>query len=92
MFSSNSGLTVTAGKTFYITDIYVGSNTGTVFQVTINSGATPIFNGFCKGDTGPIGLMGIETQPSAASGSVVQLVLGTAAATTAAYMINGYEQ
>lgn len=84
--------TVTAGKTFFITDIYVGSNTATQFSVTINSGATAVFNGFCKGDTGPINLMGIETQPSATSGSVVQLVLGTAAATTAAYMINGYEQ
>ncbi|GAC1610325.1 MAG: hypothetical protein NVS3B26_16470 [Mycobacteriales bacterium] len=84
--------TVTTGKTFFITDIYVGSNTATVFSVTINSGATAIYNGYCKGDTGPVVLMGIETQPSAASGSVVQLVLGTAATTTSAWMICGYEQ
>ncbi len=84
--------TVTPGKTFYITDIYVGSNTGTVFPVTIQAGATPIFQGFCKGDTGPISLMGIETQPTAPSGSVVQLVLGTAVATTCAFLISGYEQ
>jgi hypothetical protein len=84
--------TVTAGKTFYITDIYIGSNTGTVFSVAINAASVPIFNGYCKGDTGPIVLPGMETQPSAPAASVVQLVLGTAAATTATYMINGYEQ
>lgn len=84
--------TVTTGKSFFITDIYVGSNSATVFQVTINAGATPIFQGFCKGDTGPISLMGIETQPSAGSGVVVQLVFGVAVATTAAFMISGYEQ
>lgn len=84
--------TVTTGKTFYITDIYVGSNSATQFAVTINAAGSAIFNGFCKGDTGPIGLMGIETQPSASSGQLVQLVLGTAASTTAAYMICGYEQ
>jgi len=84
--------TVTVGKTFYITDIYVGGNTATVFPVTINAGPTAIFQGFCKGDTGPVVLMAIETQPTAGTGVVVQLVLGTAAATTAAYMINGYEQ
>ncbi len=84
--------TVTPGKTFYITDIYVGSNTATVFPVTVNAGATAVFQGFCKGDTGPISLMGIETQPSASSGTVVQLLLGAAAATTCAFMVNGYEQ
>ena len=84
--------TVTAGKTFYITDIYVGSNSATVFSVTVNANATPIFNAFCKGDTGPISLAGIETQPSATSGAVVAVVFGAAAATTAAYMFSGYEQ
>ena len=84
--------TVTPGKTFYITDVYVGSNTATVFPVTIQAGATPIFQGFCKGDTGPISIPGIETQPSASSGTSVQLVLGTATATTCAFMVNGYEQ
>jgi len=84
--------TVTVGKTFYITDIYVGSNTATVFQVTVSAGPTAIFQGFCKGDTGPISLMGIETQPSASTGTVVTVAFGLAAATTAAFMINGYEQ
>jgi len=84
--------TVTAGKTFYITDIYVGSNTATVFQVTVSAGPTAIFQGFCKGDTGPISLMGIETQPSASTGTVVTVAFTLAASTTAAFMISGYEQ
>ncbi|GAC1375201.1 MAG: hypothetical protein NVSMB4_03200 [Acidimicrobiales bacterium] len=85
--------TVTAGKTFFITDIMVTSNTGSVFTVTINAGSTAIYNSFCKGDTGPISNVGIETQPSAGSGTVVNLVLGLAAtATTCAYVVNGYEQ
>jgi len=85
--------TVTAGKTFYITDIAVYSNTGVVFPVTLNAGATAVYNAFCKGDTGPIQIAGMETQPSATGGTVVQLVLGLAAtATIAAYNIYGYEQ
>lgn len=85
-------ITVAAGKIFFITDIYVGSNTATVFPVTINAAGVAIFNGFSKGDTGPIVLPGIETQPQASAGQVVNLVLGAAAATTAAYMITGIEQ
>lgn len=84
--------TVPAGKTFYITDIYIGSNTATVFSVQIQSAGTPIFYGFCKGDTGPVDIPGIETQPQAPAGTLVQLVMGTAAATTSAYFISGFVQ
>jgi hypothetical protein len=84
--------TVTAGKIFFITDIYVGANTGVVFSVQITAAGVPIYNGFSKGDTGAISLMGIETQPQASSGQLVNLILGLAAGTTAAYMINGIEQ
>jgi hypothetical protein len=82
--------TVPAGKTFYVTDIYVGANTATQFSVQIQANGTAIFNGFCKGDTGPIDMPGIETQPQAAAGTAVTLVLGTAAATTAAYFVSGF--
>lgn len=84
--------TVTVGKTFYITDIAVYSNTAAVFAVTINAGPTAILNAFCKGDTGPIQIAGMETQPSASSGTVVQLVFGSAAGTTVAFNVFGYEQ
>ena len=84
--------TVTLGKTFIITDIYVSGSTANQFSVTIMAGATPIFQGFAKGDTGPISLTGIETGPSAPSGTAVSLILGAAASTTGAFMISGYEQ
>jgi len=84
--------TVSTGKSFIITDIYISGNTATQFSVTINAAGTPIFQGFAKGDTGPIGLTGIETGPSAPSGTAVSLVLGAAATTTAAFMVSGYEQ
>lgn len=85
--------TVTAGKIFFITDIYIGSNTAQVFSVQLTAAGVPIFNGFCKGDTGAILLPGLETQPQASSGQLVNLVLGTVgSATTLAYTINGIEQ
>lgn len=84
--------TVATGKTLYITDIYVGSNTATPFLVQIQAAGTMIFYGYCKGDTGPISMPGIETQPSAASATSVQVIFGTAAATSAAFLISGVEQ
>lgn len=84
--------TVAAGKTLYLTDIYVSGNTSTQFQVSITANGVSIFSGYCKGDTGSIQMAGMETQPSAPAGSVVQLVLGTAAATTASYQLMGFEQ
>lgn len=84
--------TVAAGKTFYLTDVYISGNTSTQFQVTITANGVSIFSGYCKGDTGAIQMAGMETQPSCPAGAAVVLVLGTAAATTASYMITGFEQ
>ncbi|GAC1373742.1 MAG: hypothetical protein NVSMB4_00650 [Acidimicrobiales bacterium] len=84
--------TVTPGKTFYITDITIYANTGVVFTVAINAAGVAVFSAFCKGDTGPVQVAGIESQPSASSTQAVTLVLGAAASTTAAYNICGFEQ
>lgn len=90
--------TVAAGKTFYVTDIYVSANSATQFQVEIqadsagNSVYSDIFAGYAKGDTGPIELPGIETQPQAGGLAHVRLVLAQASATTAAYFVAGFEQ
>lgn len=85
--------TVPAGQTFYLTDLYVGANTASPFLVQVTAGGTPIFTGYCKGDTGPIDMPGMETQPSAPAGSAVALSLGqVAAATTAAYFVGGFCQ
>ena len=81
-----------AAKTAYVTDIYVGSNTAVPFLVTLLSGATPIWYGYCKGDTGPIQFVGVETQPQVAAGQALTVQLGTAAATTAAVYVAGFVQ
>lgn len=85
--------TVTAGKIFFITDISITSNSASVFLVQITAGGVPILNAYVKGDTGPLELAGIETQPQATAGQVVNLVISSVgAATTIAYMISGVEQ
>jgi hypothetical protein len=85
--------TVPAGQTFYLTDLYVGSNSSSPFLVQVQAAGTPIFYGYCKGDTGPLDLPGLETQPQAAAGQQVSIVLGqVAAATTAAYYLGGFSQ
>lgn len=84
--------TVPAGKIFFITDIYISANTAVQFAVTINAGGVPIFQGFCKGDTGAIQMAGMETQPQASAGQQVNLVLGLAAGTIGSYYIGGVDQ
>lgn len=85
--------TVTPGKIFFITDISITSNSAQVFLAQITAGGVPIYSGFCKGDTGPVSLPGIETQPQASAGQSVNLVLGVVGATTTlAYTISGVEQ
>ena len=89
---------VASGKTFYITDLYVSGNSSSQFQVQIQADAagngvfTDIFDGYAKGDTGPIQLIGIETQPSASAGSQVRFIFAQTATTIASYFISGFEQ
>lgn len=87
--------TVPAGKTFYVTDIYVSSNSSIAFLAQIQAAGTAIFFGYCKGDTGPIELPGIETQPQAAAGQAVTLVLGAVtggSSPVGSYYISGFVQ
>lgn len=84
--------TVATGKTLFITDIYISGNTATQFSANVQANAANIVCCFVKGDTGPVQLTGIESQPSAGSGTAVQIVFGTAAATTACWLISGFEQ
>lgn len=84
--------TVAAGKTFYVTDIYIGANTATQFLVQIQAAAVGVFFAYCKGDTGPVQMPGIETQPTGSAGQAITLVFAAAAATTASWFIAGVEQ
>lgn len=87
-------LTVAAGKTFYITDIFLTGNnaTPTQFLVQIKQGTTVIWEGYLKTDTQPVIGPGIETQPQAPAGSAVTLVFPTSSGTTCAYFIGGFSQ
>jgi hypothetical protein len=84
--------TVTAGKTFYVTDIQITANTATQFEAKLQAAGTTQWNSNVKGDTAPIDLPGIETQPQFAGGQAVTLVFPATSATNAWYYIAGYEQ
>lgn len=70
--------TVTAGKTFYITDLLImtdsASGAATTLDVRLQAAATDIFRGGCH-NLAPIDMSGIETQPFAAAGQAVTLLL-----------------
>jgi hypothetical protein len=86
--------TVTALKTLYLTDISITADTAQIFRVRIQAGGVDIFRGLCKGDTGPIQFPGIETQPQAAAGSVVNILFVAVAGfliTNAEFFIAGFE-
>ncbi|HLG72146.1 MAG TPA: hypothetical protein VFE42_20700 [Chloroflexota bacterium] len=84
--------TVTAGKTFIITDIFVGCDSTTAVDIQITAGGSPIFRGHLS-TTASIQMAGMETQPNATAGQQVNLVLPqTAAVQQFTFFISGVEQ
>ena len=84
--------TVTAGKTYVITDIYISSNTSTQFEARVQANGVDIFRGWCKGDTAPIALAGLESQPNAsASQAVTLLIPPIAGAPFVSFFFGGFE-
>ena len=85
--------TVTSGKIYIITDIYISANSSNQFEARIQANGTDIFRGWCKGDTSPINLGGIESQPNASSGqSVALLIPAVTGAPLISFFIGGMEQ
>jgi len=85
--------TVTAGKTYVLTDIYISSNTSTQFEARIQANGVDVFRGWCKGDTSPISLAGIESQPNGSSGQVITLLLPAVAGSPfISFFLGGLEQ
>lgn len=85
--------TVTAGKTFIITDIYLSHDTSAQLDCRLQAAGVDIFRAVVKGDTAPLQMAGMETQPVATSGQSVTLLLPqVAGATNAYYFISGIEQ
>lgn len=85
--------TVTTGKIYIITDIYISANTSNQFEARIQANGTDIFRGWCKGDTSPINLAGLESQPNASAGQSVNLLVpAIAGAPFVSFYIGGMEQ
>ena len=94
--SINSGATVnvyttTAGKTLYITDLYISADSAAPILVQVKAGATVIFEGYVS-TTAPMDMTGIETQPNCGSGVALTIVFPTAAGKNGSYFIGGFEQ
>lgn len=88
--------TVTTGKTFYISDIFIASDaasgSSTTVDVRIQAAGTDIFRGGVHNLT-PIDLTGIETQPFASSTQIVTILFPVvAAAPKIWYNVYGWEQ
>jgi hypothetical protein len=91
--SGTASYAVPAGKKFYPTDINITSNSAAAFEFQIQAGARIIYRGWCKGDTGPIAISGLETQNPALAGEAISLIFGApagAVATVADYFVTGY--
>lgn len=85
--------TVTAGKTYVITDIYISANNATPFEIRIQANGVDIFRGWLKGDTAPISLAGLESQPNASAGQAVTILLPiVSTAPQVSFFIGGFEQ
>ena len=84
--------TVTTGKTYYLTDISLFTNSSAAVDGSIQAAGTPIYN-FGVSTTAPVQMAGMETQPYATTAQVVTLVLPiTAAAQIVWYNLGGFEQ
>jgi hypothetical protein len=84
--------TVTAGKTYYITDIYLTTDATIIQDVKIRAAGVTIFNAGVQSN-GPVDMAGMETQPYGTTGQLVDLYLPiTAAVQNFWYFISGFEQ
>lgn len=89
--------TVTTGKTFYVTDLYIGSDSAsgaaTTLDIRLQAAGADVFRAPVHNLT-PIACQGIETQPFATSGQVVTLLLPqtSGGAVNVWFDIFGFEQ
>jgi len=84
--------TVAAGKNLLVTDIFLSHNTAAVLEIGIQAAGVDIFSAPVKGDTAPVTLPGIETQPIAAGLQQVNVVYQPVAGATLGYfLVTGVE-
>ncbi|MCB2297787.1 hypothetical protein [Clostridium tagluense] len=88
--------TVSAGKTFYITDVVVTNNSTNASEASINNSIVAGTGTIAIGHStniSPFSMVNIGSEPSIAAGLPVVLQLGiSTVATSCAYTIYGYEQ
>lgn len=84
--------TVTAGKTFYITDISFTTDSTTAIDVQIQAAGVVIFETHVL-STAPCVAVGIETQPFGTSGQAVRIfVSNSSSGKSLNYFVGGFEQ
>lgn len=67
--------TVATGKTLYITDIYFSYDDTAQHDTRLQAGGVDIFRCVVKGDTAPVEMAGMQTEPSASAGQAVTILL-----------------
>lgn len=67
--------TVTAGKTYFMTDLFWGYDDNVAHDTRMQAAGVDIFRWAVKGDTAPLQASGMETQPNASAGQVVTILL-----------------
>lgn len=82
--------TVTAGRSYLITDVVVTSTNASAILVQITAAGAPIFQAHANSTKG-IEAPGIESQPTATTGQAVALVVPSGSGVVA-YNIYGIEQ
>ena len=90
--TSTALYTVTAGKTFYITDMYLSADGAQVMDVQVQAAGVTVFRAAVKGDTAPLAFAGIETQPSGAGGSAMTILWPISTNANAFWFLSGFEQ
>jgi hypothetical protein len=84
--------TVSAGKSFYITDFSFSSNTTTALDVTIQFAGTVKWEGHIS-VTDSMSLTSIDSFPAAPAGTVVRIYVNNSAASSSLnYYAAGFEQ
>lgn len=84
--------TVTAGKTFYITDFSFSSNVSAALDVTIQIAAVVVWEGHISVTDSMI-LTGIDSFPAAAAGQVVRIFVNNSQPSSSLnFFVAGFEQ
>jgi hypothetical protein len=90
--TTQSLYTVTAGKTFYATDIFLSHDSAVVIDTRIQAAGADIFRAPVKGDTAPCQFAGMDTGPQGSAGQALTVLYPVTAGPPNGYgYISGFE-